>query len=131
MESRYGKFPIRRLTRSFGAFRCIIGPYRNRSVAHRRTTQAKSEVRTFQYIGKTYTNLGKSHGLPEKPITTTETSVPAFQDILTPKELAARLKVSVGWIKEKRRPRCKNPIPALPIGGELRFDWQAIQSELQ
>jgi hypothetical protein len=56
--------------------------------------------------------------------------VPAFQDILTPKELAARLKVSVGWIKEKRRPRCKNPIPALPIGGELRFDWQAIQKWL-
>jgi len=27
--------------------------------------------------------------------------------------------------------RCKNPIPVLPIGGELRFDWQAIQSELQ
>ena len=92
--------------------------------------KVNSQVRSFQYIGETYTNLGKSHGIPEKPTATTETSALAFQDILTPKELAARLKVSVGWIKEKRRPRCKNPIPALPIGGELRFDWQAIQKWL-
>ena len=96
----------------------------------RARTQPGSEVRTFPYIGKTYTNLGKSHGVLETPVTDTERRVPAFQDILTPKELAARLKVSVGWIKEKRRPRCKNPIPALPIGGELRFDWQTIQKWL-
>ena len=43
-------------------------------------------------------------------------------DILTPEELAGRLKVDVGWIYEKRRPRCKNPIPAIPMGKIIRFD---------
>lgn len=47
-------------------------------------------------------------------------------DILTPEELAGRLKVDVGWIYEKRRPRCKNPIPAIPMGKMIRFDWDKI-----
>ena len=59
----------------------------------------------YQYIGKTYKNLG---------------------EILTPEELAQRLKVSVAWITEKRRPRCPNPIPALPIGKHIRFDWDSV-----
>jgi Helix-turn-helix domain len=59
----------------------------------------------YEYIGETYTNLG---------------------EILTPEELAERLKVSVAWITEKRRPRCPNPIPALPIGKQIRFDWDAV-----
>ncbi len=47
-------------------------------------------------------------------------------EILTPEELADRLKVSVSWIYEKRRPRCSNPIPALPMGRLMRFDWETI-----
>jgi len=31
-------------------------------------------------------------------------------DILTPQELAARLKVKPGWVYEKLRPRQPNPI---------------------
>ena len=47
-------------------------------------------------------------------------------EILTPEELANRLKVSVSWIYEKRRPRCANPIPALPMGRLMRFDWETV-----
>jgi excisionase family DNA binding protein len=47
-------------------------------------------------------------------------------EILTPEELADRLKVSVSWIYEKRRPRCANPIPALPMGRLMRFDWETV-----
>ena len=59
----------------------------------------------YKYIGRTYTNLG---------------------EILTPDELAQRLKVTVEWVMEKRRPRCPNPIPALPIGKLIRFDWESV-----
>ena len=41
-------------------------------------------------------------------------------EILTPEELAERLKVSVTWVMEKRRPQCPNPIPALPLGRLIR-----------
>jgi hypothetical protein len=30
------------------------------------------------------------------------------------------------WITEKRRPRCPNPIPAIPIGKQIRFDWDSV-----
>jgi hypothetical protein len=63
-----------------------------------------------QYIGKTYTNLG---------------------EILTPEELAQRLKVTVEWVMEKRRPRCPNPIPAIPIGKLIRFDWDNVVKWLE
>src|SRR5277367_2810124 len=60
-----------------------------------------------------------------------ETSNISVDDILTPEELAERLKVDVSWIYEKRRPRCKNPIPAIPMGKTIRFDWDKIVSWLQ
>jgi predicted DNA-binding transcriptional regulator AlpA len=47
-------------------------------------------------------------------------------EILTPEEVAKRLKVSVRWVYEKRRPRTKNPIPCLPIGRYVRFDWNRV-----
>src|ERR1035437_4283140 len=37
-------------------------------------------------------------------------------DILTPQELAERLKVPVSWIYDKQRARCKNKIPSMPMG---------------
>jgi hypothetical protein len=64
----------------------------------------------YKYIGRTFTNLG---------------------EILTPEELAQRLKVSLAWIKEKRRPRCPNPIPAIPIGKQIRFDWDSVVKWLE
>ncbi|PYU25899.1 MAG: hypothetical protein DMG30_03700 [Acidobacteria bacterium] len=51
-------------------------------------------------------------------------------EILTPEELADRLKVPVGWINEKRRPRCAHPLPAL-TNRPLRFDWPAIVTWLE
>jgi predicted DNA-binding transcriptional regulator AlpA len=47
-------------------------------------------------------------------------------EILTPEEVAKRLKVSVRWVYEKRRPRAKNPIPCLPMGRYIRFDWNRV-----
>jgi hypothetical protein len=52
-------------------------------------------------------------------------------EILTPEELAERLKVTVAWITEKRRPRCPNPIPAIPIGKQIRFDWGSVVKWLE
>jgi Helix-turn-helix domain len=46
--------------------------------------------------------------------------------ILTPEELAARLKVSPRWIYEKSRKRNANPLPVLRLGRYLRFDWLAV-----
>jgi hypothetical protein len=69
--------------------------------------------RTFSYTGKIFTSLYS----PE--------------DILTPKELAARLKVPEGWIFEKTRSRCENPIPSLRMGRFVRFDWVAVVKWLE
>jgi excisionase family DNA binding protein len=51
---------------------------------------------------------------------------PNAMEILTPEEVAKRLKVSVRWVYEKRRPRAKNPIPCLPLGRYIRFDWSEV-----
>jgi hypothetical protein len=47
-------------------------------------------------------------------------------DIITPDELAARLKVKPGWIYEQMRPARKNPLPVLKCGRFLRFSWAAV-----
>jgi excisionase family DNA binding protein len=47
-------------------------------------------------------------------------------NILTPGELAARLKVPKTWIYEKSRARCQNPLPCMRIGRYIRFDWSAV-----
>lgn len=52
-------------------------------------------------------------------------------DILTPKELAKRLKVKPGWVYEKMRPRQRNPLPAFHTGRYLRFSWPAIVAWLE
>ena|ERR1700677_1549809 len=48
------------------------------------------------------------------------------EDILTPEEVAARLKVPESWVYEKTRVRCRNPIPCLRLGRYIRFDWNAV-----
>jgi len=48
------------------------------------------------------------------------------EDILTPEEVAARLKVPESWVYEKTRARCRNPIPCLRLGRYVRFNWLAV-----
>jgi hypothetical protein len=52
-------------------------------------------------------------------------------EILNAEELAARLKVPVGWISEKTRSRCKNPIPCKPMGRYVVFDWDEVVKWLE
>lgn len=50
-------------------------------------------------------------------------------DILTPAELSARLKVSEYWPYEQMRPSARrrpNPLPAMKVGGLLRFHWPTV-----
>ncbi len=53
------------------------------------------------------------------------------QDILTPKELAVRLKVPESWVFEKTRKRQQNPLPVFRIGRYLRFNWSAVAAWLE
>jgi predicted DNA-binding transcriptional regulator AlpA len=52
-------------------------------------------------------------------------------DIITPAELAARLKVKPGWVYEQMRPNRANPLPAMRAGRLLRFSWAAVCEWLQ
>ena len=51
-------------------------------------------------------------------------------DILTPQELAARLKVSTSWVFEQTRQRAKvrtkSPLPCIRMGKYLRFSWPQV-----
>ena len=52
------------------------------------------------------------------------------RDVLTPEELAQRLKVGVGWVYEKSRARGQHtstkPLPCLRMGRYLRFAWPDV-----
>jgi len=51
-------------------------------------------------------------------------------DLLTPEELATRLKVPKSWVFEQTRVRAKirnkNPLPCIRLGKYLRFSWVAV-----
>jgi excisionase family DNA binding protein len=50
-------------------------------------------------------------------------------DLLTPEELAARLKVRKGWIYEKIRQRkSPYPFPHFRMGRYLRFSWIEVSA---
>ena len=51
-------------------------------------------------------------------------------DILTPAEVAAKLKVPETWVFEKTRRRCRNPIPVIRLGRYVRFNWNDVQAWL-
>jgi hypothetical protein len=55
-------------------------------------------------------------------------------DILTPGELAERLKVPKSWIFEQTRHRAKvrnkTPLPCLRLGKYLRFSWLQVSEWL-
>lgn len=51
-------------------------------------------------------------------------------DILTPEELAERLKVSRSWVFEQTRNRAKVrnalPMPCIRLGKYIRFSWCSV-----
>ena len=51
-------------------------------------------------------------------------------DILTPAELATRLKVSKSWVFEQTRNRAKvrnaRPLPSIRLGKYIRFSWLQV-----
>lgn len=55
-------------------------------------------------------------------------------DILTPEELAARLKVPKSWVFEQTRQRAsvrnKTPLPCIRMGKYLRFSWVQVSAWL-
>ena len=52
-------------------------------------------------------------------------------DILTPAEVAARLKVKPAWIYNKLRERGKDSLPHIKMGRYLRFSWSAVSAWLE
>jgi hypothetical protein len=55
-------------------------------------------------------------------------------DLLTPEELAARLKVPKSWVFEQTRQRAsvrnKSPLPCIRLGKYLRFSWVQVSEWL-
>jgi hypothetical protein len=56
------------------------------------------------------------------------------EDILTPAELAERLKVKTSWVFEQTRSRNakknKHPFPVMRMGKLLRFHWPDVSAWL-
>jgi excisionase family DNA binding protein len=67
---------------------------------------------------------------PKRTARAEASSLVKAEDILTPEELAARLKVPDSWVYEKTRGRCRNPIPCLRLGRYVRFDWTSVATWL-
>jgi len=53
------------------------------------------------------------------------------QDILTPQELAKRLKVPLSWVYKQSARRGPESIPVLRCGMYLRFSWPDVCSWLR
>lgn len=47
-------------------------------------------------------------------------------DLLTKEQLAKRLQVSTGWIREKTRRRNRNKLPSFSLGRYVRFYWPDV-----
>ena len=52
-------------------------------------------------------------------------------DLLTPGELAERLKVPASWVYEKTRARSRDPLPVIRLGKYMRFNWPDVVAWLQ
>lgn len=66
-----------------------------------------------------------------KPVPSTTPDQVSMGELLTPEQLAQRLHCSVGYIYEKRRPRVADPLPAIPMGRTLLFNWNEIVKWLE
>lgn len=56
------------------------------------------------------------------------------EDLLTPDELAARLKVKKSWVLDQTRNRAKvrgNVLPHIHLGKYLRFSWPDVAAWLE
>lgn len=53
------------------------------------------------------------------------------RDILTPKELAERLKVKTSWVYKQTAKGNAGSIPVLRVGNYLRFDWNPVSEWLR
>jgi excisionase family DNA binding protein len=51
--------------------------------------------------------------------------------ILTPDDLAGRLKVSKSWVYEKTRQRSLDPLPLIRLGRYIRFYWPNVVAWLE
>jgi hypothetical protein len=74
----------------------------------------------------------KASKTSQKPDATGVADTPV---LLTPAQLAARLAVPVTWIREKTRTRARkrdaDPLPVVPLGKYVRFDWSDIVAWLK
>jgi hypothetical protein len=54
--------------------------------------------------------------------------------LLTPAELAARLRVAESWVREKTRERARvrdaDPLPTIKLGKYVRFNWAEVEKWL-
>jgi excisionase family DNA binding protein len=64
--------------------------------------------------------------VPTKIAHNSNTLAFAPSDLLTPSELAERLKVPQSWVYEMMRPSRKTSLPVLRAGRHLRFSWTAV-----
>jgi excisionase family DNA binding protein len=69
------------------------------------------------------------------PLAVVEQSLaPSPGMLLTPAELAARLRVPQSWVREKTRERArvrdKDPLPVVRLGKYVRFNWVEVEKWL-
>ena len=54
-----------------------------------------------------------------------------MEELLTPKELAAKLKVHACWVYERTKKEAKNPLPCIRVGNLLRFRLNEVLEHLK
>ena len=69
------------------------------------------------------------------PITEAPVSGGALMEILTPQQVAERLRVKPSWVYEQTRNRSgvrnSDPLPHIKMGLYLRFDWRDVLAWLE
>jgi hypothetical protein len=82
---------------------------------------------SIQYTGRIFKNQGVAD---TANVAGASVQIPPVNfdpdDIILGEELARRLKVEVGWIKEKARMRNRNKIPSFKMGRYTRYHWPTV-----
>jgi hypothetical protein len=71
--------------------------------------------------------------MPEEHLGSERVSTRGHFELLTPVELAERLKVPTSWVRERTRSRDLNgndAIPHLRLGRYIRFQWGSLNLKL-